>query len=227
MSTGSAVFGRFGSGCASVCRKFCPAPAGCDRLVCVRCMGRALAVGSLRHARLWWCFCEAHARIFAMLVGLSRDRSKYVETRDSQASGAAERAVQALGEQVSVLRQGLEGRLGIKLQSSRPVVAWMVEHAAAVLSKYEVGADGRTAYERMKGRPCSHEMAEFGERNHNKFPKGTKRQKEKLDGAWGEGYFLGHIGGRARHLWGASNASVVQRRSVVLEVTADGMQMVL
>lgn len=39
----------------------------------------------------------------------------------------------------------------------------MVEHATDTLFKYEVGSDGRTAYERMKGKPCSHEIAEFGE----------------------------------------------------------------
>lgn len=34
----------------------------------------------------------------------------------------------------------------------RVYMPWMVEHAADVLSKYEVGADGHTASERMKGR---------------------------------------------------------------------------
>lgn len=38
---------------------------------------------------------------------------------DSQANGAAERAVQSLGAKVCVLRHGLETRLGIKLEGTR------------------------------------------------------------------------------------------------------------
>lgn len=82
---------------------------------------------------------------------------------ESQANGAAERVAQALGEQVRVVRQGLEARLGNNMRSYHSVLAWMVEHAADVISKYEVGTDGRTVYERMKGNPCSHEIVEFGE----------------------------------------------------------------
>lgn len=87
-----------------------------------------------------------------------------------------------MSEQVRVVRQGLEGRLGIKVRSSHPVAAWMVEHAADVISKYEVGADGCTGYERMKGKPCSHEIVDFGENIRVKYPKGSCRQEEKLEG---------------------------------------------
>lgn len=64
---------------------------------------------------------------------------------DSQANGAAERAAQALGgEQVRVCLQRLEGRLGVKLRSCHPVIAWMVEHAADVLSKCEAWSGTNT-----------------------------------------------------------------------------------
>ena len=49
---------------------------------------------------------------------------------DSRANGAAERAVQAIGEQVRVQRRGLEQRLGLKLSGKHPVMSWLVEHAA-------------------------------------------------------------------------------------------------
>ena len=70
---------------------------------------------------------------------------------DSRSNGAAERAVQAIGEQVRVLRRGLEQRLGLKLSGKHPVTSWLVEHAADLLSRYQVGDDGRTGYERLKG----------------------------------------------------------------------------
>ena len=72
---------------------------------------------------------------------------------DSRANGAAERAVQAIAEQVRVLRRGLEQRLGLRLSGKHPVTAWLVERAADLLSKYQVGDDGKTGYERWKGKP--------------------------------------------------------------------------
>lgn len=62
---------------------------------------------------------------------------------DSQTNGAAEKAAQALGEQVRMMKLGLETRLGIRVQGSHPVTAWMIEHSADLFSKYSAVADGR------------------------------------------------------------------------------------
>ena len=70
---------------------------------------------------------------------------------DSRANGAAERALQAIAEQVRVIRRGLEQRLELRLSGKHPVTAWLVERAADLLSKYHVGDDGKTGYERWKG----------------------------------------------------------------------------
>ena len=109
---------------------------------------------------------------------------------DSRANGAAERAVQALGEHVRVLRAGLQGRLDMVIRGSHPVMTWLVQHAADCISKYQVGEDGKTGYERLKGKPFSRPSVEFGEKVH--FKKSAKGQKEhKLDMKWNEGHFLG------------------------------------
>lgn len=110
---------------------------------------------------------------------------------DSRANGAAERAVQAIGEQVRVLRRGLEQRLGLKLSGKHPVMSWLVEHAADLLSRYQVGDDGRTGYERLKGKKCKQEMVEFGEKVHYRYNPKAKAKDEKLEVKWGEGFFLG------------------------------------
>ena len=70
---------------------------------------------------------------------------------DSRSNGAAERAVQAVGEQVRGLRKALEDLVGYRLPGTHPVLAWMIEHAADVLSKFLVGDDGKTAYDRLRG----------------------------------------------------------------------------
>ena len=72
---------------------------------------------------------------------------------DRRANGAAERAVQAIAEQVRVVRRGLEPRLELRLSVKHPVTAWLVERAGVLLSKHQVGDDGKTGYQRRKGKP--------------------------------------------------------------------------
>ena len=107
---------------------------------------------------------------------------------DSRSNGAAERAVQAVGEQVRVLRKAFEERVGYRLVAGHPVLAWLIEHAGDLLSKYVVGDDGRTAYERWKGKKYDKEMAEFGEKVHYRYEKKGGKDN-KLDVKWGEGFF--------------------------------------
>ena len=109
---------------------------------------------------------------------------------DSKSNGAAERAVKAVGEQVRVLRAGLQGRLNMVIRTSHPMLTWLVQHAADCLSKYQQGEDGKTAYERLKGKKFSRAVVEFGEKVH--YRKHTKGHKDnKLESKWAEGYFLG------------------------------------
>ena len=59
-----------------------------------------------------------------------------------------------------------------------PVVCYIVEYAAVVLlNRFEVGADGKTSYERIKGRRCIEPIAEFGELVFFR-PAKTKKEKE-------------------------------------------------
>lgn len=75
----------------------------------------------------------------------------------SQAHRAAERVVQALREQVPMLRQGLEARLGVNVRGPHPMVSWMGEHATGaggIVSRCEVGVGGRTEYDAMDCNSC-------------------------------------------------------------------------
>ena len=109
---------------------------------------------------------------------------------ESQSNGIAERCVRAVFDQVRVLRHALEIRLGLKLNSMHPVLCWLVEHAADLLTKYQVSSDGKTAYERWKGKKYNREMIEFGEKVH--YKENVKKDKNhKLEARWGEGFFLG------------------------------------
>ena len=40
---------------------------------------------------------------------------------------------------------------------------WLVRHAAVFMNRYQVGDDGRTAHERLRGRKFRRDVAESGE----------------------------------------------------------------
>eukprot|EP00974_Lingulodinium_polyedra_P097698 9470319-Lingulodinium_polyedra.AAC.1 len=55
-----------------------------------------------------------------------------------------------------------------------------------------VGKDGRTAYERRRGRRCKLQLAVFGERVWYREVREQKERKEKFATEWKEGVWLGH-----------------------------------
>ena len=85
------------------------------------------------------------------------------------------------------------------IRSSHPVMTRLAQHAADCISKYQVSEDGKSSHERLKGKPFSRHIVEFGEKVHCK--RINKGQKEhKIESKWSEGYFLGwdSIGGPPR-----------------------------
>ena len=73
----------------------------------------------------------------------------------SQSNGFVERAVQSVEGQIRVLKDALEARVGCVLTGPRagePVLSWLVEYASVLLNRYEVAKDGKTAYERLRGK---------------------------------------------------------------------------
>ena len=89
---------------------------------------------------------------------------------DSKANGRAERAVQAVEEQLRTMRLGLEQRLKGPTPPNHPVIAWLTEHATDVVNKLYRRKNGRTSYELVKGKPYRSELAEFGQRVLYRLP---------------------------------------------------------
>ena len=108
-----------------------------------------------------------------LLNGIARKRTEIIPdsvtliehppSHDPQANGMAERAVQSLESMVRTLKLGIEARKGARIPVRHSTFSWMVEHAADLLTKYVVGGDGRTPYERLKGRAYRGELYEFGQ----------------------------------------------------------------
>ena len=53
--------------------------------------------------------------------------------------------------------------MGSAINDEHPVFEWLIEHAGWPITHLRIGADGKTAWERVTGRPCAQPLVEFGE----------------------------------------------------------------
>ena len=88
----------------------------------------------------------------------------------------------------------MEARAGRELtgpRSGEPVLSYLIEFASVLLNRYEVAKDGKTAYERLRGKKSKLLGLEFGEVvQWRRAIKGDR--KNKLDTVWRDGYFAGY-----------------------------------
>ena len=126
-------------------------------------------------------------------------------------NGIVERAVQTIEGQIRVMKLALEGRLGQKIDAEANVVAFMAEYAAYLVNRLEVGKDGKTAYERVKGKSATVLGLEFGEKLM--WKKKPKLKMDKIGSRWEYGIFLG-IRPRSGEVWVATEEGVMKARSV-------------
>jgi hypothetical protein len=131
---------------------------------------------------------------------------------DSKGNGFAERAVQSIEEMVRVHKLALESRIKTKLPCTHEIMSWLVEHAADVLNRYSVGSDGRTPYQRLKGRKFVGHMLEFGcpimFRVSGKVAGGIMQER------WYPGIWLGKKLHTDEHLCMKEDGLVVRSRAV-------------
>ena len=107
---------------------------------------------------------------------------------DSRANGRVERAVQQVEKQTRVLKMAVEEVLG-GFSVKHPAFTWLVLHAADSYNKFHVGADGRTAYKKIRGRPYSGGMFEFGQCILYKIS--SKVHGGDMGPRWAKGIWLG------------------------------------
>ena len=137
------------------------------------------------------------------------------QPHESQSNGAVENGVKLTEGLLRVHLLALERKLGHRVPSKHPLLAWLVEHVADVATKYLRGADGRTAYERLFGKQVHEEGLEFGEQVLWR-KRASKDMNVLLEARWEEGLWLGRSWGTPHHRIGDSDsvweARAVQRR---------------
>ena len=81
----------------------------------------------------------------------------------SKSNGIVERAIQSVQGMIRTIRSDIEGRWGVKIDATHSIWPWIAEHAGFLLTRFEVGRDGKTAYERLKGKSAKVQGIAFAE----------------------------------------------------------------
>ena len=127
---------------------------------------------------------------------------------ESQSNGAIEEAGKTVREYARVLKEHVEDKAQIQLASTDVLVMWMIRWSAMLLSRYSVGKDGKTPYERRRGRKCNIPVVVFGEKVYYKELRQNKDHKDKLQSEWFTGIWLGHARSSNEHLIGTKSGAI-------------------
>ena len=80
-------------------------------------------------------------------------------------------------EFIRVFKIQLEEKAGADIASTDVILQWAVRWAAMGCSRYFVGEDGKTGFEKMRGRPCILVVLPFGEKVWHKEAREGKHRK--------------------------------------------------
>ena len=142
------------------------------------------------------CDGEPSIRLIRQSIALFR-RGKTVPEDippgEHEQMGFVEAQVKSTRNQFKTLRSSLERSLGEGLPADTPALQWLIRWSSMTLTRYQVGADGKTGYERMKNRRCNMAICAFGEMVMYKelHPAETQRDKSVMD--WKQGLYLGGL----------------------------------
>ena len=114
---------------------------------------------------------------------------------ESQSNGRIEEAVKTLRGFVTVMKN-----------------QWLVRLGAMVPSRFLAGKDGKTAFERRRGRRCNIQTEAFGEQIWFKELKAQTEKPHKFVSDWQSGLWLGH----SRN----SNETIVGTKEAVVQAWA-------
>lgn len=128
-------------------------------------------------------------------------------------NGLVEEAGKTVRELVCTLLSQIERGIKEALPLDSNLVPWVVRWAAMCHSRYVVGRDGRTAWERLRGRTCRPVAVPCGEKVwYKKIRQGPERQN-KAETEWHKGIWLGPAVGSSDTLIGA-DAGVLRTNAI-------------
>ena len=109
--------------------------------------------------------------------------------RSKGSNGVVERAVSSVESYIRSLKSQLDERYKVKISVDHPIVVCLCDYAAYLLNRLEIGRDGKTSYERSKGKKATVLGFEFGEKVMWKTR--TSGHMQKMNAQWNYGVFVG------------------------------------
>ena len=134
---------------------------------------------------------------------------------ESASNGEVENAIKQVEGQFRTFKSCLEEKLGRKLVREHMCVPWLIRHAAETIDRYAVGVDGKTNYQRRKGKKFGGTVVEFGEKIL--FLRAKSVGRDKFDSRWEDGIWLGIREESGEHIIGTKDgvlkARTIRRRA--------------
>ena len=115
-----------------------------------------------------------------------------------------ENAVKIWQEQLRTIKHDVESRFKKRITVDSVLFSWLIPYVTDTINKYKVGADGRTAYERITGHKCKHFVVGFAE-TVDYILETEKGNQIKADSRVGTGVFLGYVWRTTEYLIGNEN----------------------
>ena len=97
----------------------------------------------------------------------------------SQSNGFVEKAIQEVEGVIRTLMGHVEDGTKEKIDRKGAFMTWLIEHAGNLITRYKVGSDGATPYQRVKGKAPSNAVMPIGERVLYMPPKADKVRDER------------------------------------------------
>ena len=110
---------------------------------------------------------------------------------ESASNGKAEEAGKTVREFVKLMKLQIEDGARCELTGDGAIMQWITRWAAMLVSRFMVGEDGKTGYERRRGRPCNIPVVRCGEKVLYRELK-KDHAPGKLEVRMHEGIWLGH-----------------------------------
>ena len=156
------------------------------------------------------------------IVPLDQALEEHPVSYDSRANGEIEAAVKQLSGVLRSNYNDLERLIGKHVPLSHPVMSWLVEYSAWMVTVRVPGPDGQTAHERVRGRPFTKRLIGFAEKVMTQLPTKGPEREERADLAarWVDAIVLGY-GNTSFTYWVFDGESVAQRRSIQRKPTEE------
>ena len=134
--------------------------------------------------------------ILNLLKAVKRERKEDIQIMpeespvgEHQSNGEVERVNQTLQGQFRSMKLALESRYSKPIRSDHSIFPWLVIYAGILINICKVGPDGRTPYERRKGKRFNQTLPELGECIW--YLKPQSAGVNKLDPRWEDGIYAG------------------------------------